>query len=95
MSEEQLKAFMRMVLVDTILQEKFKAAADSNAILTIAKEAGFSISAEDLKKELSEEELENVAAGQCLVGTLGVDYQCMGTGLDKGRNHTISRPCQH
>ena len=66
MSEEQLKAFMRMVLVDTILQEKFKAAADSNAILTIAKEAGFSISANDLKNaqsELSEQELEGLAGG--------------------------------
>ena len=55
-----------MVLVDTILQEKFKAAADSNAILTIAKEAGFSISANDLKNaqsELSDEELEGVAGG--------------------------------
>ena len=55
-----------MVLVDTILQEKFKAAADSNAILTIAKDAGFSISADDLDNapiKLSEEELEGVAAG--------------------------------
>ena len=95
MSEEQLKAFLEKVTADTSLQEKLQAAADSDAVLAIAKEAGFSISAEDLKKELSEEELENVAAGQCLVGTLGVDYQCMGTGLDKGRNHTISRPCQH
>ena len=55
-----------MVLVDTILQEKFKAAADSNAILTIAGEAGFSISANDLKNaqsELSEQELEGLAGG--------------------------------
>ena len=48
------------------LQEKFKAAADSDAVVAIAKEAGFSISADDLTKaqsEISEEELENVAGG--------------------------------
>ena len=66
MSEEQLKAFLEKVKADTNLQEKLKAAADSNAVAAIAKEAGFSISAEDLTKaqsELSEEELEGVAGG--------------------------------
>ena len=68
MSEEQLKAFLEKVNSDTSLQEKLKAAADSDAVLAIAKEAGFSISADDLKKaqsELSEEELEGVAGGTC------------------------------
>ena len=67
MSEEQLKAFIEKVKGDTSLQEKLKAAADPNAVLAIAKEAGFSISADDLTKaqsELSEEELEAVAGGQ-------------------------------
>ena len=67
MSEEQLKAFLEKVQGDTSLQEKLKAAADANAVAAIAKEAGFSISADDLKKaqvtELSEEELEAVAGG--------------------------------
>ena len=66
MSEEQLKAFLEKVKGDTSLQEKLKAAADSDAVLAIAKEAGFSISADDLKNaqsEVSEEELENVAGG--------------------------------
>ena len=64
MSEEQLKAFLEKVKADTSLQEKLKAAADSDAVLAIAKDAGFIISAEDLKNatpELSEEELEGVA----------------------------------
>ena len=68
MSEEQLKAFLDKVKVDTSLQQKLKAAADSDAVLAIAKEAGFSISADDLKmaqSELSEEELEGVAGGNC------------------------------
>ena len=68
MSEEQLKAFLDKVKVDTSLQQKLKAAADSDAVLAIAKEAGFSISADDLKmaqSELSEEELKGVAGGNC------------------------------
>jgi predicted ribosomally synthesized peptide with nif11-like leader len=66
MSEEQLKEFLEKVKADTSLQEKLKAAADTGAALAIAKEAGFSISADDLKNaqsEVSEEELENVAGG--------------------------------
>ena len=66
MSEEQLKAFLEKVKADSSLQEKLKAAADANAVAAIAKEAGFSISADDLAKaqsELSEEELEGVAGG--------------------------------
>ena len=66
MSEEQLKAFLEKVKADTSLQEKLNGAADADAVVAIAKEAGFSISADDLKKapiEISEEELEGVAGG--------------------------------
>ena len=66
MSEEQLKAFLEKVQGDTSLQEKLKAAADANAVAAIAKEAGFSISADDLtnaQSELSDQELEGVAGG--------------------------------
>ena len=66
MSEEQFKAFLEKVQGDTSLQEKLKAAADANAVAAIAKEAGFSISADDLTKaqsELSDQELEGVAGG--------------------------------
>ena len=79
MSEEQLKAFLEKVKGDTSLQEKLKAAADANAVATIAKEAGFMISADDLAKaqsELSEEELEGVAGGNqnwCRGATWGVE----------------------
>ena len=67
MSEEQLKAFLEKVQGEISLQEKLKATADSNAVVAIAKEAGFSISADDLTQtelyELSDEELETVAGG--------------------------------
>ena len=46
MSEEQLKAFLEKVKIDTSLQEKLKGASDSNSIAAIAKEAGFEIAAE-------------------------------------------------
>ena len=70
MSEEQLKAFLEKVQGDTSLQEKLKATADADRIAAIAKEAGFSISADDLTKaqsELSEQELEGVAGGSTCV----------------------------
>ena len=60
MSEEQLKVFLEKVKGDTSLREILKAAADADAVAAIAKEAGFSISADDLTKaqsEISDEEL--------------------------------------
>ena len=65
MSEEQLKAFLEKVKADTSVQDRLKAAADSDAVLAIAKEAGFMISADDLKtqSEISDAELERVAGG--------------------------------
>ena len=73
MSDEQLNAFLERVKGDISLQEQLKAAADSDAVLAIAKDAGFSISADDLKKaqsEISEEELEGVSGG-CHCQTYG------------------------
>ena len=71
MSEEQLKAFLEAVKADAGVQEQLKAAGDADAVVAIAKAAGFVISADDLKKAqaapevqiLSDEELEGVAGG--------------------------------
>ena len=66
MSEEQLKAFLEAVKADAGLQEKLKAAGDADAVVAIAKSAGFVISAEELKRaqaEVSDQELEGVAGG--------------------------------
>ena len=54
MSEEQLKAFLEAVKADAGLQEKLKTAKDADAVVAIANEAGFSISAEDLTKAQAE-----------------------------------------
>ena len=72
MSEEQLAALLAKIKEDAGLQEKLKGAADLDAFLTIAKEAGFDVSKADWLKyqaqaqqtlELSNEELEGVAGG--------------------------------
>ena len=67
MSEEQLKAFQAAIQADNALQEKLKTAGDADAVVAIAKAAGFLISAEELQRaqaEISEEELEDVAGGR-------------------------------
>ena len=64
MSEEQFKAFLEKIQSDTSLQEKLNTAADADAVLAIAKEAGFMISIADLNSaELAEEELETASGG--------------------------------
>ncbi|WP_074159313.1 MULTISPECIES: Nif11-like leader peptide family natural product precursor [unclassified Synechococcus] len=64
---KNLKAFIEKVKGDTRLREKLE--AEGAEPVAIAKDAGFMISIDDLKKaqsEISEEELEGVAGGMCL-----------------------------
>ena len=71
MSEEQLAALLAKLKNDGGLQEKLKGAADIDAAVALAKEAGFDISKDDwLKyqaeqppKELSDEDLEGISGG--------------------------------
>ena len=61
MSEEQLKAFLEKVKLDTSLQEKLKSVTNADAVVEIAKAAGFAISVEEVERaqtEVSDEELE-------------------------------------
>lgn len=67
MTEDLIKAFLDKTNGDTNLQEKLKEASDINAVVAIAKEAGFNISADEFAKaktEISEDELESVAGGK-------------------------------
>ena len=67
MSEEQFKAFWEAIQSDSALQQKLKGVSDSAAIVDIAKEAGFTISAEELQSaqvELSDEQLDGAAGGR-------------------------------
>ena len=66
MSEEQLKAFLEKVKLDTSLQDKLKSVTNADAVVEIAKAAGFVISADDVTKaqsEVSDAELEEAAGG--------------------------------
>jgi predicted ribosomally synthesized peptide with nif11-like leader len=67
MSEEQLKAFMEAVKADAGLQGQLKAAEDADAVVALAKVAGFVITAEELERaqvEISEDELQGVSGGK-------------------------------
>ena len=71
MSEEQLSALLAKLKDDAGLQEKLKGAADLDAAIALAKEAGFDVSKADWLKyqaqqtlELSDAELEGVAGGK-------------------------------
>ena len=71
MSEEQLTALLAKLKEDAGLQEKLKGAADLDAAVAVAKEAGFDVSKADWLKyqanqtlELSDEELEGVSGGK-------------------------------
>jgi predicted ribosomally synthesized peptide with nif11-like leader len=70
MSEEQLKALLAKRKEDVGLQEKLDGAADLDAAVAMAKEAGFDVSKADWLRhqakqtlELNDEELEGVAGG--------------------------------
>jgi predicted ribosomally synthesized peptide with nif11-like leader len=72
MSEEQLSALLAKLKEDAGLQEKLKGAADLDAAVELAKEAGFDVSKADWLKyqakqnlELNDEELEGVTGGRC------------------------------
>ncbi|MDC3044257.1 Nif11-like leader peptide family natural product precursor [bacterium] len=67
MSEEQIKAFWEAIQSDQALQQKLQGVNDPGAIVDIAKEAGFTISAEELQSaqvELSDEQLDGAAGGR-------------------------------
>ena len=57
MSDEQLKAFWEAIQADAGLQQKLQGVTEPDAIVAIAKEAGFNFSAEEIKKAQSELEL--------------------------------------
>ena len=89
MSEEQLKAFLEKVKGDSSLQEKLNGASDAVAVAEIAKEAGFSITAEDIQSMqsatvgVSDEELEG-AAGRNVV-SWGVWIYCVVQAIESRR----------
>ena len=87
MTQEHLDELLSQFQLDANLQEKLKVASDAGAVVAIAKEAGFNITADDLTKaqsKLSDKELESVAGGwkrraldsniRTACGTAGPEY---------------------
>ena len=69
MTSDSLKSFLDAVDTNKGLQDKVKSAKDSEALIAIAKDAGFTISIQDInsaKSEVSEAELEGVAGGMIM-----------------------------
>jgi predicted ribosomally synthesized peptide with nif11-like leader len=82
MSEEQLSALLAKLKDDAGLQEKLKGAADLDAAVAMAKEAGFVVNKEDwlryqstqaITSELSDGELEAVAGGSKTDNCTGIN----------------------
>jgi predicted ribosomally synthesized peptide with nif11-like leader len=83
MSEEQLTALLAKLNEDAELREKLKGAADLDAAVAIAREAGFDVSKADLLRhqakqtlELSDEELETAAGSAGSVYTECPYWSC-------------------
>jgi predicted ribosomally synthesized peptide with nif11-like leader len=84
MSEEQLTALLAKIKEDAGLQEKFKGAADLDAAVALAKEAGFDVSKADWLKYQAKQTLELSDAELEVAG--GYDrYNC--------QSETVSPPC--
>ena len=97
MSEEQLAALLAKLKDDAGLQEKLKGAADLDAVLAIAKEAGFDVSKAawlnyqaNQTLELSDEELEGVAGG---IGAEGIDINNCGSTFNVGTLRSSRTSC--
>ena len=76
MSEKQFTALLAKFKEDAGLREKFKGAADLDAAVALAKEAGFDVSKADLLKfqaeqtlELNDSQLEAVSGGKMEFGS--------------------------
>ena len=85
MSEQQLAALLEQLKQDQELLAKLRNAADLDAALAVAVQAGFEVSRDDWLQhrqnqaaELSDEELESMAAGKYTGCTVGcTDYMSL------------------
>ena len=88
MSEDQLSALLAKLKDDAGLREKLQGAADFDAALALAKDAGFAVSKADWLRyqaatrtsgdgDLSDAELENVAGGVVVPTLTVVQTRCV------------------
>jgi predicted ribosomally synthesized peptide with nif11-like leader len=95
MSEEQLKALLAKLKDDAGLQEKLKGAADLDAAVAMAKQAGFDVSKADWLRyqvsDVSDAELEGVAGGE---NPECVNMSCMGRSVTASVADRFDARCQ-
>ena len=99
MSEAQLQAFLEKAKGDTSLQSKLSAAADADAVVVIAKDAGFIFSADELRSlpsstpEVSDMELETISGGGQPTFMEGFD-DIARNGIRIGKTLIIGKVCK-
>ncbi len=67
MSEDHLRAFLAKVQADAYLQDQLKAVTNGDAVVMIAKAAGFSVTIEAMdsyRRSVSEEQIQDVAGDE-------------------------------
>ena len=86
MTAEQLSAFIEAVKADAALEAKLKSAADLDAAVAVAKEAGFDVTKADWPEfhqaspaEMSDGDLEGAAGGGCVGGSVRLERCVAGT----------------
>ena len=103
---DNMKKFLEEVSKDKELIEKLSKAETPEAVIALAKEIGFELTAEDLKSketisEISDDELEDVAGGKkcyCVLGgggtgEEGVSKTCACVHFGFGENDIRERRC--
>ena len=99
MSEEQLQAFLEKAKGDTSLQSKLSTAADADAVVVIAKDAGFIFSADELRSlpsstpEVSDKELETISGGGQATWLDDID-DIRRSGIRPGKTVIIGKLCK-
>ena len=85
MSEDQLGSFYDAIRNDDGLRDRLSQAADVDAVVAIAREAGFDIRSEqlqmqraDMQQPLSDEDLESVAGGNFYPSKHCLSVNCTG-----------------
>lgn len=96
MSAGQFKNFLDAVATNSELQGKLKAAANPDAVVAIAKAAGFTISADDITQahsvaedELSDDEMMNAAGGFAKVNLPGPTNLAVNGGIAPPSNEQV------
>lgn len=86
MSNDNLKRFLEKVASDDALRTKLTSTPSSEAIVNAAKEAGFTITIEDVESSTATSELAGVLSDADLDVVVGAVGRCIHTAKDDPKN---------